>query len=422
MNGPPLRIAEVVTVGDELLLGETADTNFPFLASRLALHGIRIERHVTVGDETEAIRDAIQDAAEMADLVIVTGGLGVTPDDRTRQALAEVAGVRLIPDRATLDEIEVFYRDRKIRMPSINVAQASIPEGAEKIANRVGLAPGLHVRIRRCEVFAFPGVPGEMRQMTEGGLMPWIRERCGEAAIDQRILRTWGIGENALAERLGDYLAVSRPVEIAFLPERRGVTLRFRLRKGDYENATHVLDDHVEEAASILGNLVYSTREEELEEVVGYLLLLHRKTIAVAESCTGGRVSDLLTSVPGSSAYFREGFVPYDAARKIETLGIPEDLIHEKGTVSLEVAGELARQARTIADTDIGLGVTGVAGPDTMEGKPVGRVFLALATRIETTFHQLDVPGSREKVKERAARSAVNQIRLHLIGGKEGLP
>ncbi len=419
MTAPPIRTAQVLSVGDELLLGEIADTNFQFLAARLFAAGVRVERHVTVGDEIEEIRAALKEATGAAPLVVVMGGLGVTPDDRTRQALADLAGVPLVADPDLIEEMEVFYRDRKIRMPSINIAQASLPRGARKIPNPVGLAPGIHMRVRKCELFALPGVPAEMRALTEEGIVPFLQERNRDAPVGPRVLRTWGLGENALAELLSGYLAVERPVAVAFLPQARGIVLRFRLKEGDYEDPAAVLDRQVDEAASILGDLVYSTREEELEEVVGYLLTLHRKTVAVAESCTGGRVSDLLTTAPGSSAYFREGFVPYDARRKVETLGVSEELIEQTGTVSAETASALARQARTLADTDIGIGVTGVAGPDTVEGKPVGRVFIALDSRRGTLVRQWDLPGSRDRVKERAARHAINMIRLHLLGGLE---
>jgi nicotinamide-nucleotide amidase len=418
----PIRSAEIVTIGDELLLGAVSDTNFSYLASSLSAYGVRVTRHLTVGDDLREIREALREAIGRSPLVLVTGGLGVTPDDRTRQALAEVAGVHLVPDRALISDMEVLYNDRKIRMPAINVAQASLPEGASKIPNKVGLAPGIHMRIRKSELFAFPGVPAEMRHLTQEGLLPYLRERNGEAPVPQRVLRTWGIGENALAEKLTDYLSSERPVSIAFLPERKGVMLRFRLQEGTYENPEQVLDDEVDEAANILGNLIYSTREEELEEVVGYLLILHRKTIAVAESCTGGRVSDLLTSLPGSSTYFREGLVPYHPDRKIATVGVPEELLRRAGSVSAETAAEMAKRVRERARADIGLAVTGVAGPDTVEGKPVGLVFAALDAEDGSFVREWRFPGSRDRVKDRAALGAINLVRLYLIGDTEGMP
>jgi nicotinamide-nucleotide amidase len=417
-----IRSAEVVTIGDELLFGEIPDTNFQYLASNLSAFGVRVVRHTTVRDEHREILEALREASARAQLVIATGGLGVTPDDCTRQALADLAGVRLVPDRTLLQEMEVSYQDRKIRMPAVSVSQAALPEGARKIPNRVGLAPGIHVRVRKADVFAFPGVPAELRHLADEGLVPFLRERNGEAPIPQRVLRTWGIGENALVEMLSGYLSVERPVSIAFLPGSRGVTLRFRLREGDHEHPQRTLDEHVNRAADILGNLVYATREEDLEQVVGYLLLLHRKTIAVAESCTGGRVADLLTALPGSSGYFREGFVPYQAARKVATLGVPEEAILRAGTVSADVAAELARRVRAHADSDLGLSVTGVAGPEPVEGKPVGMVFAALDTDGGTIVREWRIPGSRDRVRERAALGAINLVRLHLLGGVEGAP
>lgn len=417
MKQGPIRHAEVVTVGDELLLGEIADTNFQYIAARVSALGVRVTRHSTVPDDTDEIRKALKEATGRSPLVVVTGGLGVTPDDRTRQALADLAGVRLVPDPELLEEMEVRYRDRKIVMPSINVTQAALPEGAGKIPNRVGLAPGIRMRYRKSELFVFPGVPAEMRHLTDEGLLPFLRERNGDAPAGRRVLRTWGIGENALVEKLSPFLESERPVSIAFLPERRGVTLRFLLREGAHDDPARLLDEQVDDAANLLGNLVYSTREEELEEVVAYLLVLHRQTIAVAESCTGGRVADLLTSIAGSSAWFREGFVPYGADRKVETLGIPEDLITRSGTVSRETASALARQVRSLSSAEIGLGLTGVAGPGTVEGKPVGRVYVALDSRRGTVVRRWDFPGNRERVRDRAARSAVDLVRLHLIGG-----
>ncbi len=422
-NKAPVHTAEIITIGDELLGGQTADTNFIHLAKRLRDFGVRVVRHVTVGDGEDEIVTALREAVRREKLIIVTGGLGVTPDDRTRAALARLAGVPLVPDHELLREIEVFFRDRKIRMPSLNIAQALLPKGARKIANRVGLAPGIRMEVRGSLLFSFPGVPVELHALTEDGIVPFLKSRNGELPSLERELRTWGRGETRVAEILKELEEGEPRLSISYLPEDRGVTIRFksggrpRTSRFDPESFREDLDRWSDSAADLLGDAVYSTRREELEEVVGYLLVLYRKTVAVAESCTGGKIAAYLTSVPGSSAYFRGGFVPYHAETKISSFGISPEIISEKGTVSEEVARGLAEGAREQTGADFGIGLTGIAGPDSVEDKPVGLVYCALATSKETAVFEWNVIGNRARIRDRAARSALNLLRLHLIRG-----
>ncbi len=416
---PAGAVAEVVAVGDELLSGATADTNFIYITRKLRSAGVKVIRHVTVGDGETEILAALRDAVLRVELVVVTGGLGVTVDDRTRSALARLAGVELVVDPALSREIEVFFRDRKIRMPAINMAQALIPRGAERVANRVGLAPGLHMRIGRTDLFAFPGVPAELRALTDEGLVPFVKSAFGGSPPKEREVRTWGIGETRVAEVIGPLLERERSVKVSFLPEERGVTIRFDETAPVGGVAEGRLDRMVEEAADLLGDKVYSTRGEELEEVTAYLLALYRKTIAVAESCTGGLVATLLTSVPGSSAFFVEGLVPYTVTAKEARVGVPGDLIEREGVVSAAVAEELASKVRSVAGADLGVGVTGFAGPGAGEGKPAGRVYGALAADGTCVVKEWNIPGDRARVRERAARNVVDLVRLHLIGGSE---
>lgn len=405
----------MIAIGDELLRGRTADTNFVYLAQRLHSAGIDVACHMTVGDGEDEIVDALRSATERSDLVVVTGGLGVTPDDRTRQALARLTGARLIPDRELSREIEVWFRDRSIRMPSLNMAQSLLPEGARKIPNPAGLAPGIHIKVNGCDLFSFPGVPAELGALTEEALIPFVEKEMGGTPPLERELRTWGMGETRVAEKVGLLVKREKLLKVSYLPEDRGVTVRLRWTGGRGEEEAARLNAVTEEMCDIIGNAIYSTREEELEEVTAYLLALYRKTIAVAESCTGGLLSAYLTSIPGSSTFFREGTVPYFAGAKVDRLGLKQELIDREGTVSGAVAEELARAARRQAGTDIGVGITGIAGPEKVEGKPIGLVFAAIDTAEGTIMKEWIIPGERRRVRERAARNALNLVRLYLI-------
>ncbi len=412
----PITTAAVITIGDEILSGQTVDTNFTYLAKALHSAGVIVNSHLTITDEEERIVEAIARESSRVDLIVTTGGLGITSDDCTRPALARLTGRDLVSDPELLGEIEVFFRDRKIRMPAMNAAQAALPEGAQKIMNRAGLAPGIHITWNDCEILSFPGVPGELRALTRDGLLPLVEARNGPAEVLlERSLSTWGKGESQVARALQGWERANPDIKIAYLPESRGVTLRIRARRPSRPVSSQDLDLAARDIADQLGDLVYSTRNEELDEVVGYLLILYKKTVATAESLTGGRLADYLTSRGGSSRYFRGGFVPYQAEAKVRDLGVPRELIEAHGTVSHEVARAMAEAARMRTGADYGISLTGVAGPEAIEGKPVGLVYCALASSQGTDVRDWNLPGDRNRIKDRAARGAINQLRLALI-------
>ncbi|RKY73329.1 MAG: competence/damage-inducible protein A, partial [Candidatus Latescibacterota bacterium] len=325
--------AEVITVGDELITGLVVDSNSAYLGRRLTELGFRVVRMTSVGDGPEEIRIALQQVS--SDVAVVTGGLGPTPDDRTKEVFAEVVGRRLVLDEEVLEGIRKRFAHRGMEMPRSNVRQATVPEGSQVLPNRWGTAPGLHVKADGRHFFLLPGVPREMRGIFEESVVPILRKLSGRA-INFVLLRTTGISESALCEKLSD-LDLDK---VAFLPGLEGVDVRVMWEEG--EDPTQL----IEEIRRRAGQFVYAEGEERMEEVVGRLLKRRGWRIATAESCTGGLVGHRITEVPGSSDYFERGVVAYSNRAKVELLGVPEELIRRHGAVSPQVAKAMAEGVR----------------------------------------------------------------------------
>jgi nicotinamide-nucleotide amidase len=410
--------AELLTIGTELLLGQIVDANASWMAQRLAEAGIDVFYKSTVGDNRGRIEEAIRLAMSRADNLIMTGGLGPTEDDLTREVLAAVLGRPLRLDSAVLRHIEERFARRRVAMAENNRKQAMVPEGAEVLRNPRGTAPGLLIRHEGRIFVCMPGVPSEMKPMLLEQVIPRIRAACGiRSHIVSRLLKTCGISESMLDQRIGDYFRELRNPTIGVLAHAGEIHVRLTCKGDDEAEIIGRLDDLERKIRERLGHLVFGRDEEKLEAVVGCLLRERRATLSVAESCTGGLVASRLTDISGSSDYFERGVVAYSPAAKEQLLGVPPEVIRSHGLVSLEVARAMAAGVRDRSGTTLGLATTGVAGPTggTPE-KPVGLICVGLAWASGAAAREFHLLGDREQVKYRGAQMALEMLRRHLLG------
>jgi nicotinamide-nucleotide amidase len=410
--------AELISVGTELLLGQITDTNAVYLARLLASYGVDLPYKQTVGDNLERLQAALRLALGRADLVITTGGLGPTEDDLTVEAVAAVLGVPLVHDEEVARDIAAFFAQRRRQPPDTVFRQARIPQGARVIPNRRGTAPGLMVPADGRTLFLFPGVPHEMEGLVADGLIPWLAARSGGVVIRSRVVRIAGLGESVVEERVRDLMHGTNPT-VAPLAKLGEVHLRITA-KGAPDAVEAMLAEMEAALRARLGDAVFGLDDETLQEVTARLLIERRTTLAVAESCTAGLVAARLTERPGASAFLKAGYVPYSNEAKVRDLEVPASLLAEHGAVSAPVAAAMADGARRRAGADLGLAVTGIAGPTGgTEAKPVGLVYIGLASTGPPQVEEVRFGSSlaREIVRHLAAQTAVNLLRLALVRG-----
>ena len=421
--------AEILVIGDEILLGLITDTNSAYISRRLAQYGVAVTRITKVGDQTEIIADALRASSSRASLVISCGGLGPTHDDKTRDAAALFLDVSLQLNENALKEIETLYLKAGRTMSAANRVQAMIPEGAMYLSNERGTAPGLHFIKGDTAFFCFQGVPKEMEWMTENYLIPFVQKKPSSHVVRYKTIRTTGIPESNLFETLRSQVQSYRErLDIAFLPKLTvGVDLRFTVQNMTAEKADSLLNE-AEQAfrqaiESTYPHGVYGEGTISLEDVVADLLFRHNLTIATAESCTGGLIAHRLTNVPGSSRYFMQGITTYSNAAKVQHVGVTQTLLDEHGAVSEPVVRAMAEGMRRVAQTDIAIATTGIAGPTgATEAKPLGLAYVALATASGThVFKHSPLPFSIERLafKERLSQFALDRLRHYLIGLSE---
>jgi nicotinamide-nucleotide amidase len=414
---------EIVAVGTELLLGQIADTNSAWLGDKLAANGVTSQFHQAVGDNHERIVLAFRTALARSDGIIVCGGLGPTQDDITREAIAEVMGVELVRHQEIVDLIAGFFEARGRTMSANNARQADVPAGATIIPQRTGTAPGLICPLGNKVIYAVPGVPYEMSEMFDRAILPDLRSRMAEAGeesvIVSRVLRTWGASESGLAEALQgriDALDAAGTTTLAFLASgMEGIKVRITARAPSATEGAVLLDQ--EEGAvraaitAALGDIVFGVDDESMEVAVAAQLLERGLTLGVAESLTGGLIASRLVNVPGASAWFRGAVVAYHEQVKFDVLGVPVGPV-----VSETAAAAMAEGARRVTGADIGLGITGVAGPDDQEGVAPGTIFVGLALgEGPTQTREIRVPGDRERVRQYGTISALDVLRRALI-------
>ncbi len=409
--------AIILSIGDELVLGQTVDTNSAWLSQQLATIGIRIAAHQTVPDDQSSIERAIRSAAADCDVLLISGGLGPTEDDLTRQALAGVLGVPLEMDEQAMQHLTAFFRNLNRVMAESNKIQAMRPKGATMIENTCGTAPGLRAAIGSCQVFVVPGVPKEMKAMFSRDILTALRKAGGGAAIVSRTLHTFGLGESSIAELLGDLMLRGRNPSVGTTVAGGVVSLRLNSYFESTEKATLELEKTSAACGEKLGNLIYGQDEETLPIVVAGLLKTSGKKIATAESCTGGLLAKYLTDIAGSSSYFTHGWVTYSNEAKTQMLGVSPVTLKEHGAVSEAVVKEMSSGAREKASADFALSISGVAGPDGgTAAKPVGMVCISLSHLNGTEAKAFRFSGDREFVRDRSAKMALSMIRFHLMG------
>jgi nicotinamide-nucleotide amidase len=407
--------ASIVTIGNELLNGHTTDTNATFICEKLLSIGIPVVSVYTVADDISQIVRALKRAAEDAEIVIVTGGLGPTDDDLTRQAFAEFLNVELHPDSKLLEEIHRFFEKRNIRMPERNAIQACIPEGAKPIDNPLGTAPGILAQKQGKLFFALPGVPFEMKQMFEMSVLPHLKEKRGQGFTIIKKVKCFGAGESVIAGELGDLMKRGRNPLINSTVNSGIITLHVVATSADKQKAEEMAQKDVDCLRLLLGSLVFGSDDQTLPEVVGRLLAAGKKTIATAESCTGGLLAKLITDIPGASDYFTQGWITYSNKAKIERLGVSAQLIEKYGAVSEQVAKALAQAAREKAKSDFAVAITGIAGPSGgTEQKPVGLVYISVSSYNNSQNERFIFSHTRDVIRLRAALTALNMLRLAL--------
>ena len=418
--------AVVLSIGDELILGQTVDTNAAWLSKQMAGMGISVQEHITVGDDPKAIADQLRRAASLSDVIVATGGLGPTDDDLTRYALADVLEADLRLDESILRQIEEFFVRRDRPMPARNRIQAMFPSGSEVIPNPLGTAPGMLAEIGsiseggKASAFFLPGVPQEMKGMyahfVEDRLKKLLEGEGKSEVLVTRVVHTVGGGESKIAELLGDIMARGTNPVVNSTAAHMIVSLRINARAADEKAARELIQPVERDIVNRLGDYVFGYDNDTLAGVVGRLLRDRGETLATSESCTGGWLSKEITDVPGSSDYFRNGWVVYSNEAKISQLGVDRKVLEAEGAVSGSVARQLAANAREISGADYGIGITGIAGPGGgTKAKPVGLAYLAVADAVEVHVSKYIFPGNRDMVRSRAVNIALNMLRLHLV-------
>lgn len=406
---------ELVAVGTELLLGHVADTNSVWLSERLAAAGIDCHFHTSVGDNVERITSVLRMALERSDAVIVSGGLGPTPDDVTRDAIAAVMGVPLERDEAVLARLRDLFEQRGREMAANNARQADVPRGAAVIPQTGGTAPGLICPVGDKVLYAVPGVPAELKDMAERAVLPELMARAGtRATIVSRTVRTWGLAESTLAERVAprvDALEAGGNPTLAFVAGGvEGIKVRITAKASTHDEAQAMVEAEDAELRAILGSIVFGADDDTMEAAVGALLQDAGLTLGLAESMTGGLVASRLVNAEGSSAWFRGSVVAYDSQVKFDVLHVPEGPV-----VSETAAAAMAEGAARVLGADVGLSVTGVAGPAEQDGMPVGTVFFGLHIDDATDVSHQRLPGDRERIRQLATISMLDLLRRRLL-------
>ena len=416
---------EIISVGSELVCGQIGDLNAPFAASKLTELGLDVINQTIVGDDSQDLRLALQVASERANLIIITGGLGPTMDDITRETVADFCNVKLLTDDNSVNHIESLIKSAHSHKYINNLKQAMIPESGIVIHNATGTAQGFLVSTSQSSIICLPGVPAEMTLMFEDWVIPYILRESGDRKERcTGVINTFGMSESMLDEKIKEIIQPDEHLSYSTLVNDGIVSIRTTVNNLEEGKAISILNEIEEKICRALGVFVFSKGEDTLEVTISRLLKKQAATLAVAESCTGGLVSNLLTNVHGSSDFFSGGIVSYSNKSKQDILNVSEELIEEYGVISAEVAEAMASGVRKRIQADIGLAVTGIAGPTGIEegidkGKPVGLVFVATAINGDLEYKEYRFFGSRIDIKKRAANAALDTLRLCLLAKQQ---
>ena len=411
--------AEIITIGDEILIGQTVDTNSAWISAHLSELGIRVNRIISISDLKEEIISALDDSLGRADLVLLTGGLGPTSDDITKDTLAEYFGSKLVVNQDVLDEVTGRLSRRNLEMNENNRRQALVPDNCTVLINRAGTAPGMVYSRDGKLIVSMPGVPSEMKYLMTEYVLTMVAGKTGRSAIVHRNIMTYGTFEARLAERLEGFEKELPPgVRLAYLPAHGLIKLRLTGRGSDADRIKRITGEQVEKLYTIIPDVIYGEDEVMLEEVAGKLLLKKNLTLSTAESCTGGKIASLITSVPGSSSWYKGSVIAYENSVKTSLLGIDPETIKRTGAVSRETAEQMASGVRRLMQTDYSVAVTGIAGPagGTPE-KPVGTVWIAVASADGIVSELHHFADERMINILRSSYTALNMLRLQILNG-----
>ncbi len=410
--------ASIITIGDEILIGQTLNTNAAYIGEEISNLNINISKVSVIGDDESTILNELTQTWALNDIIIVSGGLGPTHDDITLSCIAKFFNTELIKNEEILQHIKDLFAKKGRVMSEINEKQAFVPKISIPIKNYSGTAPGIWIEKDKKIFAALPGVPYEMKAMMHDFVLPKLNEKItGNGCIKRTTLLTTGIPESALFERLGNLEELLKDAKLAFLPSQYGVKMRITVSSESEETASNKISEIEQKIRSLVGRYIYGKNNDSLEAVIGRLLSERGLTIAVAESCTGGNIMNLLTNISGSSNYVERGFVTYSDGSKVELLKVDEDTLIKYGSVSLEVARQMAEGVKAVSGTDIGLVATGIMGPTgASEGKPVGLVYIGICDEKVCTAKKFLFGDNRLLNKERTTYAALEMLRRHLLG------
>ena len=408
---------EIISIGSEILRGQITDTNANFIAKKLVELGIDLEHISAAGDNPKSLLSTLKLAFQRSDLIITTGGLGPTEDDITYQTIARALNLKLIKYPEAEENLKRILHKIKIKVSPSNLKQVYLPEGAKIIINQYGTAPAMILEKDNKIICSFPGVPHEMKNLIEKNLIPYLKEKFPPSIIKKsKILKVTGLGESSVNDLIRDYINKQTNFSFGIYANPEDIQVQVTTEAPSEKEVEKLLQSSVDQLTKILGNYVYGIDEETIEEVVGKLLKTKKLTVAVAESCTGGMLGEMITRIPGSSEYFQGGVISYSAKVKEDLLKVPLEVIKKYGEVSEEVARLMAEGVRINCHSDIGISITGIAGPGgATEKKKVGLVYMALSDgkKIITQKHQLF--RNRQLIRIRACRRALNMLRIYLM-------
>ncbi len=412
--------AEIITIGDELLIGQVTDTNSAWIAEQLNLIGIRVRQITSISDEREHILSTLAEAETRADIILITGGLGPTKDDITKTTLCEFFGTGLVLNEEAFKNIETLFRLRGFPVTELNRKQAEIPANCTPLQNLNGTAPGMWFE-RNGKIFvSMPGVPFEMKSMVTNDILPRLSQKFKSQFIVHKTILTQGVGESFLAKTIENWEDnLPENIKLAYLPQPGIVRLRLTTIGESKAELQNQLEDEISKIKKIIPDLIFGYNGDTLELVIGQLLKTGSKTVSTAESCTGGYLAHLITNIPGSSEYYPGSVVSYSNRVKIDELGVREKSLEIYGAVSKEVVSQMAAGARTKLKTDYALAISGIAGPDggSVE-KPVGTTWIALATPEKVIAQKFLFGEHRGRNIRKAALAALNMLRIELLGIK----
>lgn len=409
--------AEIITIGDEILFGQITDTNTQWISAELDKIGIRTVRKSSVGDTEDAILSILEESTSRADAVLITGGLGPTKDDITKKTLCKYFGMELGVNQEALEEVTSFFATRGRTLTEINRQQAFLPVGCSYVPNKLGTAPGMWFDENGTVFISMPGVPYEMKGMMSLTILPRLQAHFSTPTIVHRIIRTVGIGESILSEMITEWEDSLPPhIKLAYLPSMANVKLRLTGIGDDEVALTKEINQQIDKILPLIKSFVYGYDQDELEQVVGQLLKDRGQTIATAESCTGGYVSHLITSIPGSSAYFIGGIVSYSNEVKKKQLDVSDETLSQFGAVSEQTIIQMAEGVKLKFATDYGIATSGIAGPEGgTDEKPVGTVWIAVASPQRTYTRKLQLGGFRQQIIHNASIALLNLLRKEIL-------